>query len=112
AYRNNEEEEHLYQISDMEKLILEHMKVMREQVDVDVEEVDKSEDVNHNSILELGCIGPHSKHFSKLCMVENLEIEPLKHMERCVDEEQFPYIPKIFMPKRHNYIPQLRAKKY
>ncbi|MCE2055808.1 hypothetical protein HAX54_043471 [Datura stramonium] len=31
-------------------------------VDADVEEVDKSEDVKHNAILELGGIGPHSKH--------------------------------------------------
>ncbi|MCD9643836.1 hypothetical protein HAX54_031688, partial [Datura stramonium] len=56
-------------------------------VDVDVEKVDKSEDVNHNSILKLGCIGPHSKCFSTLCFVGNLEMEPSKPMERCVDEE-------------------------
>ncbi|MCD7454020.1 hypothetical protein HAX54_023287 [Datura stramonium] len=41
-------------------------------VDIDVEEVDKSEDVKHNAILELWHIGPHSKHFSTLCMVGNL----------------------------------------
>ncbi|MCD7462994.1 hypothetical protein HAX54_049759 [Datura stramonium] len=55
--------------------------------DVDVEEVDKSEDVNHNTILELGHIGPHSKHFSTLCLWGNLEIEPPKPMDRGVDEE-------------------------
>ncbi|MCD7454058.1 hypothetical protein HAX54_023375 [Datura stramonium] len=119
-------------MSDMEKLILEHTKVMREQlteqgkalkrmsakltemmaedatcndleqeeesqpldysllVDVNVEEVDKSENVNHNSILKLGHISPHSKHFLTLCLVGNLEIEPPKPMEKCVDEEQCP----------------------
>ncbi|MCD9558728.1 hypothetical protein HAX54_016303 [Datura stramonium] len=79
--------------------------------DVDVEEVDKSEDVNHNSIVELGHIGSHSKYFSTLCLVGNLEIEPFKPMERCVDEEQCSYILKFIMPKRHNNISHLRAKK-
>ncbi|MCD9646346.1 hypothetical protein HAX54_036113 [Datura stramonium] len=55
-------------------------------VDVYVEEVDKSEDVNHNSVLELGHIGPHSKHFSTLYLDGNLKIEPFKPLERCVDE--------------------------
>ncbi|MCD9646529.1 hypothetical protein HAX54_036417 [Datura stramonium] len=32
AYKNNEEEEHHAQMSDMEKMILEHMEVMREQL--------------------------------------------------------------------------------
>ncbi|MCD7471506.1 hypothetical protein HAX54_011985 [Datura stramonium] len=187
VYKNNEEEEHHAQISDMEKLILEHMEVMREQLteqgkaakrmsakltemmvetatcndlkvmilantqeepqvegridlkqeigqfgssihdlqdllnekveaseaqlqsvvdtsqcieekkesqpldysllaNVDVEEVDKSEDVKHNAILELGHICLRSKHFSTLCLVDNLEIEPFKPMERCIDE--------------------------
>ncbi|MCD9643198.1 hypothetical protein HAX54_030447 [Datura stramonium] len=81
-------------------------------VDLDVEEVDKSEDVKHNSILELGHIGPYSKHFSTLCWVGNLEIEPFKPMERCVDEEQCPYILKFIMLKRHNANPHLRDKKY
>ncbi|MCD7447437.1 hypothetical protein HAX54_029111 [Datura stramonium] len=81
-------------------------------VDVDVEEVDKSDDVKHNLILELGRIGPHSKHFSTLCLVGDLEIEPSKPMERCVDKEQCPYILKFIMQKTHNDIPHLRAKKY
>ncbi|MCE3215669.1 hypothetical protein HAX54_003167 [Datura stramonium] len=157
-------------MSNMEKMILEHMKVMREQltaqgkslkgisakltemmaegllnekveaseaqlqsfvdtsqcmeqeeespplddyllVDVDDEGLDKSDDAKHNAILELGLIGPHSKHFSTLCLVGNLEIEPSKPMERGVDEEQFPYILQFVMPKTHNDIPHLRAKK-
>ncbi|MCE3051966.1 hypothetical protein HAX54_051290 [Datura stramonium] len=56
-------------------------------VDVDVEEVDKSENVNNNAILELEHIGPHSKHFSTLCLVGNLDIQPSKPMEIYVDEE-------------------------
>ncbi|MCD7451333.1 hypothetical protein HAX54_011025 [Datura stramonium] len=79
--------------------------------DVEVEEVDKSDDVNHNSILELGHIGPHSKHFSTLYLVGNLEIEPSKPMERCVDDEQCRYILKFTMPRKHNGIPHLMAKK-
>ncbi|MCD9646975.1 hypothetical protein HAX54_037252, partial [Datura stramonium] len=81
-------------------------------VDVDVEEVDKSEDVNDSSSLELGYIGPHSKYFLTLCLVGNLEIEHSKAMERCVDEEQCPYILKFIMSKRYNNIPHLRAKNY
>ncbi|MCD7452231.1 hypothetical protein HAX54_015895 [Datura stramonium] len=80
-------------------------------VDVSVEEVDTSEDVNHNSILELGCIGPHFKHFPTFCFVGNLEIEPSKPMEKCVDEEQCPYVLKFIMPKRYSGIQHLRAKK-
>ncbi|MCD7452919.1 aconitate hydratase [Datura stramonium] len=79
---------------------------------VDVEEVDKSENVKHNAIFELGRIGPHSKHFSTLCLVGNLEIEPFKPMERCVDEEQCPYVLKFTMPRTHNDISHLRDKKY
>ncbi|MCE3049931.1 hypothetical protein HAX54_046147 [Datura stramonium] len=79
--------------------------------DVDVEEVDKSEDVKHNASSELGCIGPHSKHFSTLHIGGNLEIEASKHMDRGVDEEQCPYILKYIIPKTHNDIPHLRAKK-
>ncbi|MCD7467206.1 hypothetical protein HAX54_004491, partial [Datura stramonium] len=56
-------------------------------VDVDVDEVDKSEDVKHNAIFELGRIGLHSKYFLTLCLVGNPEIEPSKPMEKCVDEE-------------------------
>ncbi|MCE3051942.1 hypothetical protein HAX54_051233 [Datura stramonium] len=50
---------------------------------VDVAKLDKSEDVKHNAILELGQMGPHSKYFSTLSLVGNLEIEPSKPMERC-----------------------------
>ncbi|MCD7467652.1 hypothetical protein HAX54_005202 [Datura stramonium] len=143
--KNNEEEEHHAQISNMKKLILEHMKSLLNEkveeskaqlqsvvdtiqrmkqeeesqslddslvVDVDVEEVDKSEDVKHNAILELRCIGPHSKHFSTFFMGSNLEIELSKPMEKCVDEEQHPYIQKFIMPKTHYDIPHSRAKKY
>lgn len=81
-------------------------------VDVDVEKVSRSEDVKHNTILELGHIGPHSKHFSTLFLIGNLEIGPSKPTERCVDVEQCPYILKFAMPKRQNDIPHLRAKKY
>ncbi|MCD9646933.1 hypothetical protein HAX54_037190, partial [Datura stramonium] len=42
--------------------------------DGDVEEVDKSEDVKYNSILEFRCMGLHSKHFFKLCSVGNDEL--------------------------------------
>ncbi|MCD7472748.1 hypothetical protein HAX54_014080 [Datura stramonium] len=80
--------------------------------DVDVEKVDKSEDVKNNVILELGRIGPHSKHSLTLCLVGNLEIEPSKSMKRCVDEEHCPYILKFVMQKIPNGIPHLRSKKY
>ncbi|MCD9644132.1 hypothetical protein HAX54_032118 [Datura stramonium] len=53
---------------------------------VAIEEVDKSEDVKHNAILGLEHVGLHSMHFLTLCLVGNLEIEPSKPMERCVDE--------------------------
>ncbi|MCD7458251.1 hypothetical protein HAX54_037676 [Datura stramonium] len=81
-------------------------------VDVDVEEVDKSEDVKHNVILELRNIDPHSKHFSTLCLGGNLEIESSKPMEKCIDEKQHLYILKFIIPKTYYDIPHLRAKKY
>ncbi|MCD7448070.1 hypothetical protein HAX54_037772 [Datura stramonium] len=80
-------------------------------VDVDVEEVDKGEDVKLNVILELGHIGPHSKHFSTLCFGGNLQIEPSNPMEKCVYKKQCPYILQFIMPKTHNDIPHLRANK-
>ncbi|MCD9561104.1 hypothetical protein HAX54_020065, partial [Datura stramonium] len=57
-------------------------------VDVVVEELDKSEDVMRNAILELWRIGPYIRHFSTMFLVGNLEIEPSKPMQKCVDEEQ------------------------
>lgn len=33
-------------------------------------------------------------------------------MDDCVDEEQGPYILKVFSPYRQKVIPRLRAKKY
>ncbi|MCD7471123.1 hypothetical protein HAX54_011411, partial [Datura stramonium] len=38
---------------------------------VDIEEVEKSEDVKNNAILKLGHIGPYSIHFLTLCLVGN-----------------------------------------
>lgn len=76
--------------------------------DAEVEEVYIIKDIKNNAVLELGCVGPHSKYFSILCLDGDKEIETL---ERCLDEEQDPYILKFSTPKRQSDIPHLRAKK-
>lgn len=76
-----------------------------------VDEVRKVEDVKNNVVLELERIGPHSKHFSTLCLVGDMGIDPDEHMEESIDDEQSAYILKFVMPRRQNDIPHLRAKK-
>jgi len=77
--------------------------------DVKVDEECKIEDLKNNAILELERIRPHSKHFSTLCLVGDMD--PLEHMEESIDEEQSFYILKYAIPWRQNDIPHLKAKK-
>ena len=47
----------------------------------------KYEDVNKNMIHELGRIGPHSNHFSPLCLDDEILIESSEPIEEFMDEE-------------------------
>ena len=79
--------------------------------DANVEGVHMSEDVQNKAVSELGHVGPHSKHFSTLCFVGDMKIEPSKLLEKCINKEQEPYILKFATPKGQNSIRHLRAKK-
>ncbi|KAG5611538.1 hypothetical protein H5410_022819 [Solanum commersonii] len=61
----------------------------------------KSENIVNNVALELRQFESLSKHFS----IKS------KLMDEYIDEEQDPYILKVFSPRRQNDIPHLRAKK-
>jgi len=76
-----------------------------------VDEVCKSEDVKSEAILELERIGPHSNHFSTLCLVGGMRIDPFELMGKSMNGEQSAYILKFVMPRRQNDIPHLKAKK-
>jgi len=53
-----------------------------------VDEECKIENVNNNAIFELERIGPHSKYFSTFCLVGDMGIDPVEHMEELMDEDK------------------------
>jgi len=69
------------------------------------------EDVNSDTILELGRTAPHSIHFSTLCLDDDMEIESSEPLGEPMYEDLGAYILEFIMPERHNYIPHLKAKK-
>ena len=69
------------------------------------------EDINSNTILKLGRVGPHSKHFSTLYLDDDMEIESSKPLEESMEEEHDAYIFEFVMPKSKKYIPHLKAEK-
>jgi len=71
----------------------------------------KYEDVKNNAIHKLGRIGPHSNHFSTLCLDDEKLIEPSEPIEECMEEEQCVYILEFIVPRSENYIPHLGSKK-
>ncbi|MCE0482423.1 hypothetical protein HAX54_041204 [Datura stramonium] len=79
---NTQEEPHVEGRIELRQEMYQFGSSIHDLQDVDVEEVDKSEDVKHNAVLELRRIGPHSKHLSTLCLGGNLEIEPYKPVEK------------------------------
>ena len=71
----------------------------------------KYEGVNNNTIHKLGRIGPHSNHFSTLCLDDEKLIESFEPIEECMEEEQCVYILEFIVPRSENYIPHLGSKK-
>ncbi|XP_059315888.1 uncharacterized protein LOC132066646 [Lycium ferocissimum] len=70
-----------------------------------------SEDVKDSASLKFERIGPHSNHFSTLCLEGDMKIEPPEPMNEFGDENQCVFILKFVMPRRQNGIPHLKAKK-
>ncbi|XP_075106006.1 uncharacterized protein LOC107829108 [Nicotiana tabacum] len=56
-------------------------------------------------------IGPHSKHFSTLCLDDDMKIESSEPLEESRNEEQSAYILEFFFPKSRDYTPHIKAKK-
>nr|XP_009768369.1 PREDICTED: eukaryotic translation initiation factor 2-alpha kinase-like [Nicotiana sylvestris] len=71
-----------------------------------------NKDVNSDTVLELGHVGPHSKHFSTLCFDDDIEIESSEPLEESMEEEQAAYILGFVVPEKKNYIPYIKAEKY
>lgn len=71
----------------------------------------KYEDVKSNTILELGRIGPHSNHFSTLCLDSKIVIKTSEPMGESKSEDESACILEFVMPKSKKYIPHLKAEK-
>ncbi|XP_060186437.1 uncharacterized protein LOC132615858 [Lycium barbarum] len=100
----------IMQDANIEEMILELHKKVHEMVFEDSSSF-LGEDVKNEANLKLKRIGPHSNHFSTLCLVDDMEVELTEPMENCGNEEESVFILKFAMPKRQNGMPHLRAKK-
>ena len=54
---------------------------------------------------------PHSNHFSTLCLVDVMKVEPPKQMMNFENEEENSYILEFIFPKGYTTTPILKAKK-
>ena len=75
-----------------------------------VEKMNKSECVEDSVNFEVGFVGPHSKHFSTLCLDDILSVESSKIVEDCEDEEQESYILYFTLDKQHKNTPHFKAE--
>ena len=68
----------------------------------DINFVDSSiidvEDVESPEVHVCERIGPHSKHFSTLCLDDDIEIESSESLEESRNNEQDAYILEFFLP--------------
>ncbi|KAK4706571.1 hypothetical protein R3W88_033870 [Solanum pinnatisectum] len=115
-FRNNMCQEEKLLINQLEDLKVEGQ--LLDHTFIDVVTVEKStldmckhEGVKINTIYKLGRIGPHSNHFSTLCLGDEILIEPSEPIEECMEEEQCVYILEFIVPTSENYIPHLGSKK-
>nr|XP_009804141.1 PREDICTED: uncharacterized protein LOC104249417 [Nicotiana sylvestris]XP_009804142.1 PREDICTED: uncharacterized protein LOC104249417 [Nicotiana sylvestris] len=70
------------------------------------------EDVDNLNVNAIERIGPHSKHFSTLCLDDDMEIESSEPLEEPRSKEQDACILKFFVPESRDYTSHLKAKKY
>ena len=81
-------------------------------IEDDVEREYKCKNLAASASGKVGRIGSHSKHFSTLCLDDDMYFESSELVEDCVDEEQESYILKFAPDKQQNNMPHLRAKRF
>lgn len=70
-----------------------------------IEKVNKNECVVDDVNIEVVLVGPYSRHYSKLCLDDDMSVEPSEIVEKCKVVEQESYILNFVLEKQQKSLP-------